>query len=290
MTMHNAENMTDAPATLCAPDQNKSCFACCPPIRPPGYEHLPYASEIKRILRENTASLRRNDRSLSPITGFSCWALGYLDDGFKRIGCLLHPSQNDGEDLRFRVDYGDKCSRESCVEATLFAQLSQEARRFWLRLSEGLNSFSYSSRSLNPLFRILGWGAPVLNSVAEGEKEGESAGSSILDTYSFFKTTLSPRANAYLLRVLLDAANQELLSNERFRDRFEELSRRLSRELPLKALSSSSAPYVHLLPMDPDFLNFLRLGCRIAKLDEEVAASLKEIVDHRLVQFRNEFV
>jgi len=288
--MQNDENRPDTPATLCAPDQKKSCFACCPPIRPPGYEHLPYANEIKRILRENTASLRRNDRSLSPITGFSCWALGYLDNGFKRIGCLLHPSQNDGEDLRFRVDYGDKCSRESCVEATIFEQLSQEASCFWLRLSEGLDSFSYSSRSLNPLFRILGWGAPVLNSVAEAEKEGESTGSSILDTYSFFKTTLSPRANAYLLRVLLPSADPELLRNERFRVQFEGLSHRLSRELALKALGSSSAPYVHLLPMDPDFLDFLRLGCRIAKLDEKEAASLKEAVDHELAQFRNEFL
>jgi len=287
--MKNLDPVTDRPATLCAPDQNKSCFACCPPIRPPRYEHLQYASEIKRILRENTASLRRNDRSLSPITGFSCWALGYLDDGFKRIGCLLHPSQHNGEDLRFRVDYGDKCSRESCVEAAIFAQLSPEAKCFWLRLTEGLDSFSYSSRSLNPLFHILGWGAPVLNFVAKAEKEEESAGNSILDTYSFFKTTLFPRANAYLLRLLLDSANPELLTNEGFRGQFEEMSRRLSRELPLKALGSSSAPYVHLLPLDSDFLDFLRLGCRISRLDQEEAASLKEVVDHGLVQFRNEF-
>lgn len=234
--------------------------------------------------------MRKNDSSLSPITGFSCWALGYLDDGFKRVGCLLHPSQNNGEDLRFRVDYGEKCSRESCVEATLFEQLSQEAKFFWLRLSEGLDSFSYSSRSLNPLFRILGWGAAVLNSVAEAEKEGKSEGNSIFETYSFFKTTLSPRANAYLLRVLVASSNPELLIRERFRGRFEELSRRLSRELPLKALGSSSAPYVHLLPMDADFLDFLRLGCRISKVNEEGAASLKEVVDHELAQFRNEFV
>lgn len=282
--------MTEFPSTLCTPDQEKSCFACCPPIRPPGYEHLPYANEIKRVLRENTASLRRGDKSLSPITGFSCWAFGYLDGDFKRIGCLLHPSQNDGEDLRYRVDYGGKCARESCVEAGIFQILAPEATVFWLRLSEGLDSFSYSSRSLNPLFRILGWGAAVLNSVAEAEKEGKSAGNSIFETYSFFKTTLSPRANAYLLRVLVASSNPELLIRERFRGRFEELSRRLSREMPLKALGSSSAPYVHLLPMDADFLDFLRLGCRISKVNEEKAASLKEVVDHELAQFRDEFV
>jgi len=288
--MQNDDPRTDMPVTLCAPDQNKSCFACCPPIRPPGYEHLQYPNEIKRLLRENTASLRKTDRSLSPITGFSCWALGYLDGGFKRIGCLLHPSQNHGDDLRFRVDYGDKCSRESCVEAVIFAQLSPAAKDFWLRLSDGLDSFSYSSRSVNPLFRILGWGAPVLTLIAAAEKEDASAATSILETHSFFKTTLSPRANAYLLRVLVTPANVDLLRKAPFRGRFEELSGRLCRDLPLKAPGSSSAPYVHSLPMDSDFLDFLRLGCRIARLDEEEAASMKEVTDHELARFRNELV
>jgi hypothetical protein len=168
--------MTEFPSTLCAPDQEKSCFACCPPIRPPGYEHLQYTNEIKRVLRENTASLRREEKSLLPITGFSCWALGHLDGGFKRIGCLLHPSQNGGEDLRYRVDYGDKCARESCLEAGIFARLCPEARNFWVRLSEGLDSFSYSSRTLNPLFRILGWGGAVLNLVATAERERDLPG------------------------------------------------------------------------------------------------------------------
>lgn len=30
------------------------------------------------------------------ITGFSCWALGYMDNGHKMVGCLLHPGQNGG--------------------------------------------------------------------------------------------------------------------------------------------------------------------------------------------------
>jgi len=278
--------MIEFPATLCAPDKEKSCFACCPPIRPPGYEHHPYTNEIKRVLRENTASLRREARSLSPITGFSCWALGYLDGGFRRIGCLLHPSQNNGEDLRYRVDFGDKCARESCVEARLFTSLSTEAKTFWLRLSEGLDSFAYSSMTLNPLFRILGWGRPLLNLVAMGEKERDSNGDPILKTYCFFKTTLSPRANAYLLRSLIDPGNVDLLKNARFRGTFEEWAHRLSEQLPLKARSSSSAPYVHSLPMDADFLDFMRLSGRVLRANEEEAASLKDFVDHELAEFR----
>jgi len=281
--------MTELPLTLCTPDQEKSCFACCPPIRPPGYEHLPYANEIRRVLRENTASLRREDKSLSPITGFSCWALGYLDGGFKRIGCLLHPSQNDGEDLRYRVDYGGKCARESCVEAGIFQILAPEARVFWLRLSEGLDSFSYSSRTRNPLFRVLGWGAPLLNLVAMADKEQDLRTASILEIYTFFKTTLSARANAYLLKAIVDSEHLDLLKNVRFRSRFEEFSHHLSKQLSLATLSSSAAPYVHLLPMTTDFLDFLRLSARIVRATEEEAASLKEFTDHELAQLREEW-
>jgi hypothetical protein len=281
--------MTEFPSTLCTPDQEKSCFACCPPIRPPGYEHSHYINEIKRVLRENTASLRKEEKSVSPITGFSCWALGYLDGGFKRIGCLLHPSQNDGEDLRYRVDYGGKCARESCVEAGVFQTLAPEAGTFWLRLSEGLDSFSYSSRTLNPLFRVLGWGAPLLNLVAMADKEQDLHTDSILEIYTFFKTTLPARANAYLLKVLIDAETLDLLKNPRFMGRFEEFSHRLSKELSLQVLSRSAAPYVHLLPMTADFLDFLRLSARIVRATEEEAASLKEFTDHALAQFRDEF-
>jgi hypothetical protein len=290
MPRQKVEQMTEMPSTLCAPDEEKSCFACCPPIRPPGYEHLQYTNEIKRVLRENTASLRREEKSLSPITGFSCWALGYLDGGFKRIGCLLHPSQNDGEDLRYRVNFGDKCARESCVEAGIFTHLSPEAKSFWLRLSQGLDSFSYSSSTLNPLFRILGWGGTLLNLVAMAEKGQDPDGDSILKTYSFFETSLSPRANAYLLRALMDSGNLDLLRNPQFRGRFEELSHRLSEQLSLKVLSSSTAPHVHLLPMDADFLDFLRLSGHILKAGEEEATSLKELVDHELAEFLNGFL
>jgi hypothetical protein len=278
--------MTEIPATLCAPDEEKSCFACCPPIRPPGYEHLQYTNEIKRVLRENTASLRREEKSLLPITGFSCWAMGYLEGGFKRIGCLLHPSQNDGEDLRYRVDYGDKCARESCLEAGIFAHLSPEARKFWLRLAEGLDSFSYSSRTVNPLFRILGWGSPVLSLVATAEKERDLPGDSILETYSFFETPLSPRANAYCLRVLIDSETLDQLKDPRFRERFEELSHRLSKQLPPQVISGSSAPYVHSLSLDTDFLDFLRLSGHIVKATAEEASSMKEFIDQELAEFK----
>ena len=77
----------------------------------------------KRDLKENSEDFDRQGKGIIPITGFSCWALGYLKDNHRLIGCMLHPFQNDGVDLRFRVDYGEKCSRESCEEQKVFSGL-----------------------------------------------------------------------------------------------------------------------------------------------------------------------
>jgi hypothetical protein len=108
----------------------KNLFRLLPPIRPVGYEHIRHKNIIERMLRENTLAFNKEDRGLSPITGFSCWALGYLDEEYRRIGCLLHPFQNDGVDLRYRVDYGSKCCRESCPESKTFSDLDPCAKEF----------------------------------------------------------------------------------------------------------------------------------------------------------------
>ena len=156
-------------SSLCLPDKEKSCFACCPPIRPAGYEHIHYQNIIRRLLRENSQDFSKKVAGVIPITGFSCWALGYIDQGHRLIGCLLHPGQNHGRDLRYRVDYGNKCRREACQEAKIFSRMHGAERDFWLPLADGLDSFAYSSREKNPLFRILGWGGDILGIVAKAE-------------------------------------------------------------------------------------------------------------------------
>jgi hypothetical protein len=91
------------------------------------------------------------------------------------------------------------------------------------------------------------------------------------------------------LRVLIGSETLDLLKNPLFMGRFEEFSIRLSKEVSLQVLSSSAPPYVHSLPMERDFLDFLRLSGRVVKASDEEAASLKEFTDHELDQFRDEF-
>lgn len=285
---------------------------------------------IKRILRENTAGFNRDDRSLSPITGFSCWALGYLDKGYSRIGCLLHPAQNGGTDLRFRVDYGNKCSRESCPESETFSHLDHDSKSFWLHLADGLDSFSYSSKKDNPLFHILKWGTELLELISSAEGYISHSKEHFLETYPFFLPRNSLRPPVYLVKSLIKRDNVHLLRSATFRDRVERFSSRLCSELgrafvqtdsyfphkfssprvlpfpgsvPTETISHQKEgkglaedrphfeevqgvlPPVHRLPMDRDFLDFLRLFAKIRRLTMEDALLLKCLTDEKLSRF-----
>lgn len=275
-------------STLCFPDGRKTCFACCPPIRPATYEHIQFKNMIRRVLRENTASFDRQDRSVIPIRGYSCWALGYLDRTCKTIGCLVHPALNRGVDLRFRIAYGDKCRRESCPEALIFSRLDAREKTFWLRLADGLDSFSYSSRKANPLLDLLGWGSCLLGLVPSVEAPRTFTGESFFAAYPFFSTKVKPRANAYLINHLVRRENLHILQEECFREEFERFSARIEDLLTrLRPHQGTAEPYVHRLPVDPDFLNLLRLSAHVPRLSLEGVLRLKDLVDKELDQFRS---
>lgn len=116
--------MNDTFVHLCQPDAGKSCGACCGLYN---YADSTRASLIQR-LRTRTARFRDNVRGIGDLPSFSeqtlqaedqtkryeviycCEYIGFLDPEEKRVGCLLHPFQNDGDDLRGVSFYG----RELC--------------------------------------------------------------------------------------------------------------------------------------------------------------------------------
>lgn len=270
--------------TLCFPGDGKTCFACCPPIRPAGYDHLDHRLIIRRMLRENTAALGKKGTGFSPITGFSCWALGYLDRECRLVGCLLHPARNDGMDLRFRTGYGEKCSREICPEARRFGCLDPEAKIFWLHLADGLDAFEYSSRKTNPLFRLMGWGPVVLNAVAAAEKGRVFSRRAFFRAHPFFSVPVAPRAGAYLADRAVAAAGPGILNAPSFPERFTRLWKELSGRFK-GTPAPPDAPYTHRLDLSPSFLDFLRLGAGIRRIDRERAYALKKTADRIMDRF-----
>jgi hypothetical protein len=109
---------------LCQPDASKSCGACCGL-----YNYADSGREaLTERLRNRTRLFREIVRGPEDLPRFSavangledgrkryevihcCEYVGFLDVHEKRVGCLLHPMQNAGRDMRDVSFYG----RELC--------------------------------------------------------------------------------------------------------------------------------------------------------------------------------
>jgi hypothetical protein len=265
--------------TLCAPTSEILCFGCCPPIRPAHYDHLDYVTSLKREFCDNRHRFLQHGPNQRPIVGFSCWALGYLDAAGRRIGCLLHPEQHQGEDLRSATGYADKCRRERCLPASAFAALSSVAQKYWLEPASGLCSFYYSSTRANPLFHILLWGAEILEPLCrEASRFGWTATELLWKAPILSDRNWSPRGHRYLVRMIWSTdpssltQNAGLLENHcrKFWDRV--------RALPGSQPCSEDAPqaaYLHQLGLSADYVDFLRIALGWHRATWECARTLQ---------------
>jgi len=121
--------MDDRFIHLCQPDAGKSCGACCGLYN---YTDSTRLSLVSR-LRSRTERFRRIVQGMDDLSIFSeqtkrledqakryeviycCEYIGFLDDDEKRVGCLLHPLQNEGSDLRGASFYGKElCDGHFC--------------------------------------------------------------------------------------------------------------------------------------------------------------------------------
>ena len=125
---------------LCQPDKGKSCGACCGL-----YNYVDSSREaLTERLRARTKRFRElvktpEDLQLYADATFAaedfakryeviycCEYLGFLDDEEKRVGCLVHPMQNSGVDMRTVSFYGqDVCAGHLCPSHH-FIPLSQQ--------------------------------------------------------------------------------------------------------------------------------------------------------------------
>jgi hypothetical protein len=114
---------------LCQPDDSKSCGACCGL-----YNYVNSSrSSLKERLHVRTRRFRKLVQNLGDIECYSgeilssedfrkryeviycCEYLGFLDGEERKVGCLLHPAQNSGIDLRTVSFYGQElCAGHLC--------------------------------------------------------------------------------------------------------------------------------------------------------------------------------
>jgi len=263
-------------SSLCRPDDQKSCFACCPPIRPPDYDHADYQKILTRHFWENTRLYQKEGPGPRVITGYSCWGLGMLDRSGRLIGCMLHPAQNQGRDLRDLTGYGDKCRRELCPEAELFTRLPPASAGLVLGLASGLDSFAYSSRKLNPTFLMLRWGETIIGRLAQSEPGGLSR-PEFQEKYPFLARELSPEKHAFPLELALAGTSLERFNTpETLNACILALDRFVARHRSVAGRPLDNRPYLHQLEISVTFRLFLRYALNWVRADYGEALAVRE--------------
>ncbi len=126
---------------LCQPDPTKSCGACCGLYNWEDHSratlepllqrrtHLFLSSRRDPELFQKAYSAEKflsNPKLVEAI--YNCEFLGFLDAGRKRVGCLLHPSVNQGEELRYHCCfYGPElCAGHFCPSYTFLDRSEQK--------------------------------------------------------------------------------------------------------------------------------------------------------------------
>ena len=132
---------THHPIHLCQPDNKKSCGACCglynwkDHSRPALESILKQRTELFFSLGESQdldeykrrCQGRKSNGKLFE-TVFNCEFLGFVDSDHKKVGCLLHPVVNKGNDLRDLGFYGAKtCSEHFCPSYSCLKTTEQKA-------------------------------------------------------------------------------------------------------------------------------------------------------------------
>jgi len=117
--------------SLCQPDTEKSCGACCGLYNYQGGSR----SLLDKMLRRRTkAFLAMGGLAPDKLSAFSRWVrrtepdgklldtiyncefLGFLEQEGRRVGCLLHPAGNHGQDFRSCSFYGATlCAGHFCL-------------------------------------------------------------------------------------------------------------------------------------------------------------------------------
>ena len=264
---------------LCRPDDEKNCFRCCPPIRSAEYDHIDHRDSLHQELLVNTAQVRERTTALLETSGFKCWGLGYLDSKQRLVGCLLHPAGNNGLDLRDLTGYGDKCRRELCFEARVLAELPPDQARFVLELSDGLDSFEYSSPKINPVFRLLLWGTKVIGALAKAEPHGLTR-EQYLRKWKIFAQDLDPARHGLPMDKILDRKPPDQAASPVFQERYLAAMENFVRShRRIMTPPHDNRPFVHQLGKTANFARFMRSALDRPRAAPAEASVLENALD-----------
>jgi hypothetical protein len=125
---------------LCQPDPGKSCGACCglynyvdssrealaARLRTRTRRYREMVSSFDDLARYAAATFAEEDFTKRYEVIYCCEYLGFLDDSEKKVGCLLHPMQNNGIDMRGVSFYGQQVCADHLCPSHHFIRRNQQ--------------------------------------------------------------------------------------------------------------------------------------------------------------------
>lgn len=128
---------------LCQPDENKSCGACCGLYNFQDHSRQTLHALLQRRTFLFNSLYRTGDLNQYHLAVknsiknppllkdiYNCEFLGFLDGQEKRVGCLLHPALNCGQDLRQNSFYGaELCAGHFCLSYSHLTHMEKMAVR-----------------------------------------------------------------------------------------------------------------------------------------------------------------
>jgi hypothetical protein len=184
---------------LCQPDEGKSCGACC------GIYNYADSTRETLVARlgQRTERFHRDVRTEADLAAFSravgaaedqgrrfeviycCEFAGFLDKDRKRVGCLLHPAQNRGNDLRGISFYGrELCEGHLCPS---YSFLGRTEKLALLRILDDWYLYGLCVTDIDQVKGYFGHLADLLGGTPKPEVFGDEAVRAIARRFFGFK-------------------------------------------------------------------------------------------------------
>ncbi|MCK4378533.1 MAG: hypothetical protein KAW01_04275, partial [Deltaproteobacteria bacterium] len=182
--------------------------------------------------------------------------------------------------------YRSKCAGTLCQEAVLFSRLNPVRQRFYLDLTDGMDSFHYSSRRANPLMKILPWGILILDAIFLLEQGKSLTRMEFIRRYGFFWHELDCRLDSWLVGEIIKRHDLEkIMANPREYLAFrQQLLRRLQPEKAQPAVESPAVP-VHRLSIPLELSRLLKFGLNLWEATAAEVNRLQEVMLQEIDQF-----
>jgi hypothetical protein len=178
------------------------------------------------------------------------------------------------------------------LEAKTFDALSEKAKRFYLDLTSGMDSFQFSSRDWNPVFPVLLWGRVVGEKIAETEGFRRMHRDDFKERYNAFFTVLSYKTDGYFVERVVERAGFSCLRKPWFFECYDKWKEGVVRRRRIDDTSSRATPGanpsnrpVHLYDIPLSFSRLLKFSLNIWNAPAERVASLKKQIDGEIESF-----